>query len=196
MAYTAEQYLDQLRKLLPPGAAWTREDGELSSLLLGLATEFSRVDEAANALMDEACPSETVLLLEEWETMCGLPDACSESYETMVQRRAAVLLKLTAQGGQSRAYFEELAAAYTGQVCTVNEYRPFRVGSSECGDAVYGDGWIFCWELNVPETVLREFEAGISTAGEPLRIWGNEQLECIINRLKPAHTTVIFTYGG
>ena len=57
------------------------------------------------------------------------------------------------------------------------------------------DGWQFVWQVNAPEASIVEFDAGRSSAGEPLRSWGNELLECVINRLKPAHTYVLFAYG-
>ena len=40
------------------------------------------------------------------------------------------------------------------------------------------------------------FRAGQSTAGEPLvSITANGELECAINRTKPAHTNVLFAYA-
>jgi uncharacterized protein YmfQ (DUF2313 family) len=40
-----------------------------------------------------------------------------------------------------------------------------------------------------------EFRAGLSAAGERLRTWGNDTLECKLNQLKPAHTIALFAYG-
>ena len=34
----------------------------------------------------------------------------------------------------------------------------------------------------------------MSVAGEPLRSWGNNLLECTMERIKPAHTVLIFAY--
>jgi uncharacterized protein YmfQ (DUF2313 family) len=34
-----------------------------------------------------------------------------------------------------------------------------------------------------------------SLVDEPIASWGNALLECVIKRLKPAHTSVIFGYS-
>ena len=94
-----------------------------------------------------------------------------------------------------KKYFEAVAAELGYQV-TITEFFPFRAGASKAGDPAAGDAWAFAWQVNAPETTIWEFKAGHSTAGEPLRTWGNEKLECVIERLKPAHTEVLFAYGG
>jgi len=196
MQRSAADYARMLAGLLPRGWAWNRESGSrLSLLLAGLSEELSRVDAAAWELLEESDPRTTVRLIGEWESELGLPDACSFSAQTLAERRAAVLLKLTATGGQSRAYFKGLAESYSGQLCEVREFRPFRAGQSASGDALTNDDWTHVWELHAAGLVLREFAAGGAVAGEPLRSWGNETLECVIGRLKPAHTRVIHSYG-
>lgn len=193
--YSAADYLGMLQALLPPGAAWTREpDAVLTRVLAGLADALARVDERAHLLMEEARPWEALWLLADWETECGLPDECSQPDETVAERRAAVVLKITATGGQNPEYFAELARAYTGLDCTVREFRPFRAGMSAAGDPLTNGDWIFTWRIHAPETVIRPFRAGQGCAGEPLRTWGNEALECALPRLAPAHTLLQFTY--
>ena len=111
MGLTADAYLGQVQALLPPGLAWTREqDAVLTLLLQGLAEELARVDGRADDLVDEADPRTALELLQEWEAVCGYPDECLESGATPQERRAAVVARLTARGGQSRAYFIALAA--------------------------------------------------------------------------------------
>lgn len=194
--YSADAYATQLAQLLPPGAAWTHEEGSvLAALLLALAQEPARVDATAHEMLTELDPAQTLQLLPKWEAMCGLPDQCSQVGETIAERRAAVLANLSAQGGQTPGHFAELATLLAGAVCTVREYRPFRAGMSCAGDPLSNGPWVHTFAIEAPATPVRPFLAGQSCAGEPLRRWGNERLECTIRRLAPAHTIVSFHYG-
>lgn len=193
--FSPAHYLGLLQTLIPTGQAWTREFGTwLTSLLEGIAQELARVDAGAHLVIDETDPQTTVLLMPEWEELAGLPNECSQAGATLAERRAQLLFTLAATGGQSPEYFKDLAYIYTMMVCTVTEYQPFVASSSAAGDALTNDDWRFAWKITAPDMVMREFAAGQSTAGEPLRAWGNETLECIIGKLKPAHTHVNFTY--
>jgi len=198
MALTATAYLAQLQALLPQGFAWPRQaDAALTNLLLAWADELARVDGRAADLIEEADPRTTAELLADWERVAGLPDPCVEALagtQTTAQRRAALVAKLTTIGGRSAAYYIALAASL-GYTITITEFSPFQAGHSAAGDALSNDGWTFVWQVNAPEASIVEFAAGRSSAGEPLRSWGNELLECVINRLKPAHTHVLFAYA-
>lgn len=195
MAGTVAGYIELLAALLPPGVAWRSEDGSTMDDLLGaMAEEFARVDGRADDLHDEADPRTTVELLADWERIAGLPDTClAGATQTMQERRAALVGRLTARGGQSRQFFIDLAASL-GYTVTITEFRPFRAGISTAGDALTNGDWIFAWRVNAPETTIVSFRAGLSAAGEPLRTWGNTRLECAIERLAPAHTIVLFGY--
>ena len=197
MARTADEYREHLKALLPPGQAFPRDPGAtIETLLDGMAQELARIDARGEALTFEANPQTTSEMLTDWERVAGLPDKCSGSLETTQQGRRQVLLaKLTSTGGQSVAYFIEVAAAL-GYTVTITEFRPFRAGMSEAGDAITNGDWIYAWQVNAPEVTVIPFRAGRSTAGEPLRAWGNDTLECKINQLKPAHTIALFAYGG
>lgn len=197
MAHSIEDYGKQLLDLMPPGQAFSRDPGtQLEQVLLGCAVEFSRVEARGDQLAIEVIPSETNELLTDWERVAGLPDKCSGKLEETIQgRRNALLAKLSSTGGQSPAYFIEVARSL-GYDVTITEFRPFLAGSSRAGDPLTNGDWIYTWRINAPETTIIEFRAGLSAAGEPLRTWGNDTLECKINQLKPAHTHVIFSYGA
>ncbi|MFK0090932.1 YmfQ family protein [Pseudomonas sp. NPDC090755] len=192
---TAAEYREQLKALLPPGQAFPRDPGTtLHNLLDGMSTELARVDARAEVLLREVNPDTSLELLADWERVAGLPDKCAGTLETTVQgRRNALLAKLTATGGQSKAYFIALAAALGYQI-TIEEFRPFRAGMSAAGDALTNGDWIFTWRVRAPEVTVIPFRAGRSSAGEQLRAWGNDTLECKIRKLAPAHTVVLFAY--
>lgn len=195
-ARTAAHYRDQLKALLPPGHAWTRDPGTtFEKLLDGMAQEWARLDARGDQLIREAIPSTTSELLPDWERVAGLPDDCGgQQSETLQGRRADLIAKLTSTGGQSPAYFIAVAAAL-GYTITITEFRPFRAGYSSAGDQLTNNEWAHTWQVNAPETTISNFRAGQSQAGEPLRTWGNERLECTMNDLKPAHTHVLFAYS-
>jgi uncharacterized protein YmfQ (DUF2313 family) len=196
MALTTEDYLAQMQNHLPPGPAWPRDIESLTTkLLTSFSEEYARIDARINDLLDEIDPQTTLELLPDWERILGLPDECVETAQTIQQRRAAVLAKLRNQGGQSRAYFIALAA-YLGFEITITEFTPFRAGISAVGDPLCGTDWWYAWRVNAPETTSVFFRVGSSAVGEPLQSFGNELLECVFSRLKPAHTNIIFAYGS
>ena len=192
-----EKYRQQLFALLPQGAAWTREaDSTLYQLLEALATQLAKVDQRARELLRETDPREAIELLDAWEAVLGLPDACHGVDTTIQERRAAVWGKLVTMGGQSQAFFITLAKAL-GYDVTITEFmRPLRCNQGAAGDAIADSGDVHTWRVNAPAVTERRFRAGSSVAGDALNIWGNSLLECAINRLKPAHTRVLFGYGG
>lgn len=193
---TASDYLEQLKMLLPPGQAFPREAGTtLHNLLEGISIELARVDGRGEALPIEANPASTNELLSDWERVVGLPDKCSGVLEETLQgRKNALLAKFTSTGGQSVPYFIELAATL-GYTVTIEVFRPFRAGRSFAGDPLTNGPWAHTWLIRAPEVSVVEFRAGLSAAGERLRTWGNDTLECKINQLKPAHTIALFAYG-
>ena len=193
---TAADYLEQLKALLPPGQAFPREAGTtLHDLLDGMSIELARVDGRGEALAIEANPATASEMLSDWERVAGLPDKCSGVLEETLQgRKSALLTKLASTGGQSPAYFIALAASL-GYTVTIEEFRPFRAGRSRAGDLLTNGPWFFTWLIRAPEVSVTEFRAGRSAAGERLRTWGNDSLECKINQLKPAHTIALFAYG-
>lgn len=196
MRANADQYVRQQQSLLPPGAAWSRDPGStLTAVLRIFADTWARLHNRALDMLEEADPRTTLEILSEWERVAGLPDPCFGTEQTIQERRAALVSKLTARGGQSRDYFIQVARAL-GYEVTTTEYRPFRADLSSAEDPCCDDEWWFVLQINAPETTIREFAADISFAEEPLRKWGNEPLECTIQRYAPAHTIVKFTYGA
>ena len=195
-------YLDQLQQLLPPGAAWPRDpDATLTQLLAAIAAEFARLDDRAERLVEEADPRTALELLPDWERLAGLPDACTGVLPTTVpERRAAIVTKLTARGGQSSAYLTALAATL-GYPIAITELAALRSGG-RCGTRANSAAWGFAFRVDLlppagsvdPSIVDRRLRAGAGRAGERLRSYGSPALECVIRRAAPAHAAVIFAY--
>ncbi|MBL4763523.1 MAG: DUF2313 domain-containing protein [Gammaproteobacteria bacterium] len=195
MSFNIAEYLQQLKQLLPVGALWDslQADVTIEGYLEAEADEFARIDARASNLINETDPRTAFELLPEWEAFAGLPGGCIGEIGTLEQRQQALHAKLTALGGQSIPYYIEFAAAI-GYDTTVTEFPVFNVEDSV--DAEMNDeSWRYTWRLNAPDETINYWsvEGGVD---EGFATWGNERLECAINEIKPAHTYLIFAYGG
>lgn len=186
-------------KLLPSGKAWRKEEGsDLHTYCTPMSREFARIEQRAYDLVEEADPRTADECLEDWERVFGLPDPCVEDPDslTIEQRRNAILAKMRGQGGQTLAYFEEVAESL-GYDVECSNYDAFRAGASSAGDPLTNDGWTFWFEVYALEgaaSTTTYFRAGSGSAGDPLVLYDQNQLECVINRLKPAHTNAYYVY--
>lgn len=199
MALKAEYYYRSLQKHLPQGAAWPSDDDTpLNKLLLGLAQELARIDTRGHDLLREADPRTTYEMLSDWETAAGLPEECWLNFATDLTetRRTALLMRVLQEGGQSKAYFLKIAAILGYPNATITE----RVAAS-CTSSCAGSlntataGWPFVWQLNLPATLITVATC-TGSCQSVLREWGDDILECVMNRLKPAQTHIVFSYGG
>lgn len=193
MGLTPVEYGQHLRGLLPRGHAWTERKGStLEALAEGMGEEFAAADDRLGHLRDEVDPFLTLELLPEWERVLGLPDPCVTRTLTTAERRAAVVARLGEIGGQSRAFYQALAAALGFPDVQIIEYRPATC-VSDCTSALTGGPWRHTWAvLTTLDRVTRA--TCVSTCVEPLASWGNDTLECALNRVKPAHTVLLFLY--
>ncbi|OQB05766.1 MAG: hypothetical protein BWY19_00791 [bacterium ADurb.Bin212] len=189
-------YIKMLLDLFPIGIAWPRDqDTDFYSTVDATAEEFTRLGLRSAELIRELDPRDSNESLPDWERMLGLPDECSRNVDdrTVQVRRDEILAKLTQVGSISKQYYIDIAAQL-GFTISIREFRPFQVGRSRAGDPLSNGDWIFAFEIRGPVLTFISFRTGRNTVGEPLRIWGNEPLECTINKIKPAHTAAIFTF--
>lgn len=193
-AYTAADYAAALAALKPPGSVWPAEaDTVQATVELALAATPARLSDRAAYLLVDAFPDTTLELLPEWEATLGLPDPCIGTLPTTQQRRAQVLSRLVGNGGQSIAYFVDIAAQL-GYAITVEEFSPSSFGRT-FGMPFGGDDWAHTWQVNAPSFSVTHLEFGTTSFGEPFAAWGNTALQCTIRRLAPAHTLPLFSYS-
>jgi len=218
---SGDDYAEALASLLPYGQAWPRwEDSTLMKTVRGLAQVFGFVDaRAADLLERESDPRLTLELLPDWERNWGLPDPCFKQAQTIDQRHALLIMKMTLLGAQSREFFIGIAA-WLGYTITITERAPFMCGVSQAGDTRGMINWNdtpgmhpeiadYRWEIGPPEirfywTVhvinapLTWFRAASGQAGvDPhLRIGYAYDLECLLRRWSPAHTDIVFDYSN
>ena len=178
MSHTSPQWLQALRKLLPRGALWNFPvGGMLEALLLAIDDGLNAAEADVENILVESDPRTTTMLLPDWEATCGLPDGCIPGGGSTAQRRLAVVGRLVATGGASKDYFINLAATY-GYTITIDEPA------------------LHTWRVISPLASGLVYSTCNGTCDDQLQTYGNQQLECFINRLKPAHTVAEFEYTG
>lgn len=122
-------------------------------------------------------------------------DVCSVFiYPSEAQRRVNLLGRLQHLGNLSRQFMIDQAADLGYPLCTITEYGPITCEST-CDSPCNGVDFIGVWALNVPTSTAIVYASCESPCNTPLAKWGNTQLECIVNRRKPAHTVAVFTYA-
>ncbi len=186
-------HAELLALLLPPVSY--RYSPEAVRVSASIAADGNALDKAmvdGAAVVDGITPYGRAELLQDWERVYGLADAAR--HRTLQERLAALLQRINEVGGLSREYFI-FVALNLGFSISITEFSPFRVGSP-VGQPLYGDDWMFAWRINAPETTVVRFRVGRSAVGEPLAKWGNELLEAALTALAPAHTILLFSYGG
>lgn len=183
-------HADLLAMLLPPVsyAPGERLGPELAAEGAALDAVLADAPQAIRGIN----PFQAAEWIEDYERVYGLPDACGLPGRTYQERLSSLAIAVMERRGISRAYFIRLAKVL-GYNIKIMEYKPFTAGS-RAGDSLTNGGWIFAWCVVSPAATVRRFAAGRSCAGEALAEWGDEYLECVMRRLKPAHTAVLFAY--
>lgn len=191
----APDYIQQLTQLLPQGPAWPREgDSSTARVFAPAGTAMATLHARLNQLIDEEDARTTSELLTDWERVAGLPDPCLDDAKSVAERRARVVQRLTYQGGQSPAFFIGLLASLGYPGSTVTEFRPMKC-NSKCNAAINQGGWPYGFRINVPLAVTARPMTVTGRANDPLTIFRDPGLACLIAIHKPAQTVSFVGYG-
>ncbi|MEM9378404.1 MAG: putative phage tail protein [Planctomycetota bacterium] len=183
--------------LLPRGPAWSEDDrSNLAKLLFALGLGPAEIEARVADLLDEIDPRTTSELLSDWERVLGLPDACLPEPSSSEERRALVVSRAIGAGGGTREYLIALAAA-VGVPIVIEEgvSTPLRVETGTVEQPIGGELEDFVWSVFAPQTQITPLRVETGRVEDPLRSWGNELLECVLERATPAHTAVRFRYA-
>jgi uncharacterized protein YmfQ (DUF2313 family) len=192
---SVEEWTRTLLDLLPRGVVWPREPGTIQeAFFLAIADAMVAVQTRDCDLLAESYPCGAEELLADWERVLGLPDECTGAQDWPLEaRQAFVCAKLAAQGGQSRSYFIELAAAY-GFTISITEHEPWRMGCRDFCECYMGEP-VCWWTVECASLPVTHATVGCWYLGEPIcTVHGADVLECIIRRAAPANTIVTFAY--
>lgn len=214
----AAAYTHGLAARLPVGEIWPRDPAAtLMRLVAAVATVVALwAERAGRFLLIEAFPPSSLDLLPDWERVLGLPEPCLPLEDLTIDERQTIVREKLARrpGSQDRYYFLRIADEL-GYDVTITEHVPAQCGMSQCGyqlrseadgkllvrGAGCGTPYIrYVWTITIAGPRLTWFAvgAGGGRAGQDphLRIRRAEDLECILNKLKPAHTKLVFDYTG
>lgn len=171
--FAVNDYVSALQALMPRGLAWPRDaSATQTALLAGLAPSFQRVNADANQLLVDAFPATVDDLIAEWNATLGLPGLTGYTGTDLPTQQQQVVAALTDSGGQSAAYFIDLAARLDLPIA-ISGYRPYHVNEA-VNLPMYGQPWAHAWLV----TVLSADDCSA--------------LVQLFNLYKPAHTVVIF----
>jgi uncharacterized protein YmfQ (DUF2313 family) len=186
------QYRQMLGALLPRGPAWDSED----LLLTGLAPSLAAVHGRGDALMLEIDPRSVTELIDRYEAISGLPDSCAPAgVQTLQQRRQRLDAKLNLPGGINEAFYLAQLEALGYADATITRYNNSQFTcNSVCTESLYTDDWRYYWQVNMPSSTQINSMTAISNCTDSLRTWGDTVAECVLEKLSPSHTYVIFRY--
>lgn len=187
-----DRHASLLKALLPP----VSYDPMGPAISAQLDAEGAALDDALAAslrVLATITPDGDTELLPDWERVYGLPDACLADIDSSVSSRvAAVIDKIRRGGGMSRQFFIDLAAAL-GYAISIVEFSPFTV-SSLVTYPLYDVDSQYWWQISLPTaTPPRPFSV-LDSVMTPLVVYQTGLLECLLQKLKPAHTELQFVY--
>lgn len=173
---TSLDFKELLLRLSPPGKAFA-PGGRYEDLLLGISTELARHGLRVRDAELEADPRTATECLPDWERMLNI----TEPLGSTALRQAEAYARLIARGGQSVAYFIEVAAAM-GIVITITE--PLSLGwtvTDAVTDPLYAFSARFIWIVDGPAATVPTLRAA---------------LVALFEEIRPTHTRVYFTWNA
>ncbi|CAI3945707.1 putative phage tail protein [Commensalibacter papalotli (ex Botero et al. 2024)] len=170
--YTSKNFRDALLNLLPMGPIWSREEGGMIwvwATIIGKS--YERNSDRAIDLLKVSFPATATELITEWENTVGLPDSCVGPVEDISVRQMLVVDRLVSSVESSIEFYIEYAKKYFGINIIIDQYSPFRFGTSFNKPFGYEE-WSHTWRIRSDQ------ELGF--------------LHCIFSRIAPAHTWILF----
>ena len=197
---TGFDYRKLLQSLLPKGNIWNRrEDSVLGEVLLAEGDELARVENHSLDLLAERFPRNAVYMNSEHEFDLGLPNDCYSYVDTTLEERKNISqAKYISTARLDKQYYIDYAGDL-GYEITIDEFTPLWSGLARSGDLCISQRGIFYWRVNIynADTEWIFLRSGLGSSGDPLaKIPGTELLTCILNKVKPAHTVLIYRLVG
>jgi uncharacterized protein YmfQ (DUF2313 family) len=160
-------------------------------LLQGLGFEFLLFDDKIKYVKSQYDIYNTIDLIEEWEKMVGIPNSCVPIARTLEERRNNVLSKFITQECTTKSQFELIAKTLgfdinvmAGADLTRFPLKfPIMFASSEVSP--------FLIIVNLSDKYKKTFPFDFPV---PFQASAPDILSCFFERLKPAHTKIIYRY--
>jgi uncharacterized protein YmfQ (DUF2313 family) len=169
-----------------------KEGEPLRKILQGLATQWLDFRNTLNRVVSEYDLTKTTDLISEWEAFVGIPDGCIKNTGTLEQRRLNILLKLAGINATTKKQFENIAKVlgYDIAVETGIDTSSFPLSLP----------FILIDPAEAPFTIVVSLDSSLKPSGFPLTLpflLGSDVpdvLNCLFNKLKPAHCKLYFRY--
>ncbi len=186
-------HADLLKRLL--SLAYDANGAAISAGLHAEGAALDAAQQSADALLAEMDPCTTVALFADWERVAGLPDNCCGTNQTLTlaQRRQQLVAKITARGGQSRQFFVALAAALGYHDVAISEFR-MATCTGNCEQSLRGEDWLFAWQMDIGDHLAIHDMSCADPCDSPLRSWQATELQCRVEKTKPAHTIALMNW--
>lgn len=189
-------YITLLAQLLPPGIALSEEQKDTADLIRKTAKELDAVASLDYALFREIDPRNAVLLLDEIEISLGLPDRCSENSIALSERQANAYEKLVGQRGARRTRYLDILARFHQHKADIERFN-LHSCESHCEYGIFDHTeWLFTFAVTLHEDTTLTPSTCQSHCEEPLAVWGNNQVACVLQKEKPAYSHLLIKYAG
>ncbi len=177
-AGNATEYVAALVALAGRGRAWAPPStSRTAKWWLGVARELVRAHDWLRDLIDELDPEAATDTLDAWERSLGLPESGEVIAASNADRRLDITAKLLARAVVTKSQWIAFAeaAGYTSVTITSGHAAQFTC-NSRCNALVTGPYYCAAvWTLTMTGSQNTAFEA-------------------LANKIKPAHTRLIFVY--
>nr|DAH13462.1 MAG TPA: tail protein [Caudoviricetes sp.] len=193
-------YKQLFLELLPKGPAWSKDpESTFADLAAGIGKFFYFIHQRIEKSGQEIFPYSCDETLSDWEKMLELPEPCIHGNhagnQTFQERRNAVIVKLNRRFSPTLENYAKIARMM-GYTVATKTYPPAICAIARCGDHLGGDRSANYYVLTIVDgTRLTYARCGVSRCREPLcRIAYATDLECLFERIKPAHVIFKLSY--
>lgn len=202
--YNKEELAEQLNKLMPPGTIFNNVKGSTCNLLFeALSSTYKSYLDSLENLPIESNPLTSSELLDIRYQEAGLPYSCDRTLpQTTEEQRFDILTAWRSVGGCTKQFFLDLLTGLGVQASIVENYSAPATATcvGACNLPLDDISKAWTWTINYVDDAFipgTEFISGANTAGEPLGTVPTigsviNKFQCYIEKVKPAHTTVIY----
>jgi uncharacterized protein YmfQ (DUF2313 family) len=188
-----DEIANSLAHYLPGGGlfgAAFKEGSVLRSFILGLSGEYQRATNQLRLLITELDPRTTSLFIREMEENVGIPDDCFNGTGSIEERRLHVTIKMAMMNVQNPLDFVRLAEmlGFSIQIYhPISEYLlPQTVQFVVQNAKILRNTFIIQGNKLVPNALPQTVSFIVNQSGE------QTILKCVLEKVKPAQSTIIY----
>lgn len=192
--HSVDQHAQSLANYLPGGKLFLAKNTQNTNFrkyLRGLSYELQRFESLLIEVTSEFDPRTTSEFISEWEKSVGIPDSCFPGTGDLDERRRDVVTKFMGMGASTKPDFIDLAA-FMGYTIDIQHL------AEESFNPPYDVP--FTPMIGIPNSryvwvvIGANIVANVPPYNVPFSLTSPSatKLQCFFNKLKPAHTLIIF----